>query len=79
MSFEDNDPLAIIAGVITAARARLETIVRFPNTVIIGAAGNVPLDVRAGRDLQAIFDSWDRALAAIDAASVPLHRQLASG
>jgi hypothetical protein len=71
MSFDDNDPLAIIAGVITTARARLGTVVRLPPlSVLPGYPGTI--DTRAGRDLMAIFDGFDRALAAIDAAHVPL-------
>jgi hypothetical protein len=71
MSFDDNDPLTIIAGVITTARARLGTVVRLPPLSVLPGY-TIPIDIRAGRDLMAIFDSWDRAVAAIDAAHVPL-------
>jgi hypothetical protein len=71
MSFDDNDPLVIIAGVIADARAKLGTVVRLPPlSVLPGYPGTI--DTRVGRDLMAIFDGWDRAVAAIDAAHAPL-------
>jgi hypothetical protein len=72
MSFEDQDPLAIVAGVVNTARARLTALVPPPARSYDTYGTNVAIEDRAGRELSDVFAAWDRALAAIDAAHAPL-------